>query len=84
MRLLAIFASLIFVASAASAVCVSPRCDLDGDGAGAKLGDYAVFFAAYGTKKGQPKFNAIVDFDGSSTITTVDYAIFNGFCPLQQ
>lgn len=69
--------------SAASTACVSAACDLNGDGVGAKLPDYAIFLAAFGSKKGDAKFNAAVDFDGSGSITTADFAIFQRFCPLQ-
>lgn len=62
----------------------SPACDLDKSG-GSRMtaADYAVFLAAFNTRKGDPKYNPEVDFDNSGTVTAADFALLLKFCPLK-
>jgi hypothetical protein len=74
---------VVGIAGAESPQCSAKACDLDKNGVGSRLPDYAVFLAAFGSKRGELKFNPLADIDNSGTITTMDFAVFQKFCPLQ-
>ncbi len=73
--------ALIGSCSTADASC-SPACDLNGDGLRATVQDYAVFLAAFGARKGEPKYSAIADLDGNGAVTAVDFGTLSKWCPL--
>jgi hypothetical protein len=67
----------------AAAACSDSACDLNKDGAGAKPADYVVFFTAFGSKVGEPKYNPAADLDNSGSVTAADYALLLKFCPIK-
>jgi len=66
------------------AECNKRACDLDRDGHGSLLGDYAVMFASFGKTRGEPGFDPRADLDGDGAVTSTDFGLLQKFCPLGQ
>lgn len=81
-RLFTSIVALGVIGAGVASACNDKPCDLDGNGFGGKLPDYAVFMGAFGTKVGDAKYNPKADIDGSGTVTTQDYSLLLKFCPL--
>lgn len=61
--------------------CQEPDlCDIDGDGEGGTAGDEAVMASVLGLAEGDEGFLEAADFDGSGTITAVDWGRFLDEC----
>lgn len=78
------------VASAADApTCSCISCDLDGSKTpNATVADYSVWARAFGSDfrvaSTRDRYNPLADFDRSGSVTTADWAILSGCCPLGQ
>ncbi len=67
--------------------CVS--CDLDGSKTpNATVADYAAWSAAFGSDfrvaSSRERYNPLADFDRSGSVTTADWSVLVGCCPLGQ
>ncbi len=80
MRLIALtFLALLGLSMPAGAADICSPCDFDGSGT-ITVADHAIMLGAFGTKRGDPGFDARVDYDGSGTITIKDWAVYLKFC----
>lgn len=69
--------------------CACVSCDLDGSKTpNATVADYARFATAFGSDlasaRTRERYDPRADFDRSSTVTSADWAVFVGCCPLGQ